>query len=963
MLYSSDFSTDLLASLNKGFIDATATAIDALLPQLLVNDKARSRTVLTTVDQQLNQCDEFWFSVAFATSSGVAVILNTLAALKQKGISGRILVSQYNDFTQPEALRKLLQFDNIALKIATTGNFHAKGYLFKKPFGYNLLIGSSNLTSSALQFNKEWNLKVSATANSHLMADVLETFQQAFDNATVVDEAFITTYEETYRAQAILRKKLAKKIALLTGQTIVPNAMQKEALANLATIRDEGKDKALLISATGTGKTYLSAFDVQKVNPAKFLFIVHRTNIAKAAMKTFKQVFGNARTMGLYSGATREHEADFLFCTVQTMALPHHLSEFEPDHFDYIVIDETHRSGAASYQTILDHFKPKFLLGMTATPERTDGFDIFKQFDYNIAYEIRLQRALEEQMLCPFHYYGVTDVSVDDQPIEEDAAFSLLVADERVNHILEKAAFYGSDSGCIRGLVFCRTVKECEALSEAFNQRGLRTIVLSGASSEDNRAAAITRLESDEESNQLDYIFTVDIFNEGIDIPRLNQVIMLRPTQSAIVFVQQLGRGLRKAEDKDYLTVIDFIGNYRNNYLVPIALFGDTSYNRDTLRKLMAAGSSMVPGESTVNFDAIAKQKIYDAIDSASINGRRDLIKDYNLLKFRLGHSPMMMDFIVQGARDPFQYVLNFGSFFNCAVLQEGALQGAINADGVRLLEMISENVTNAKRIEEVIILQLLLQQSSISFEQVREYVAQNFSPTTSTATLASCLSNLNFDFRRKHEEVVIENAGVIRFAPAFQALLANPVFKSFLVDALQFASARYAQYCEQSPFIDGFFLYQKYSRRDVCRILNWEKDESATVYGYKVKDGACPLFVNYHKADDIAMSTNYDDSFLNNLEFKWMSKSNRRKASPDVNAILNHHNGLRLPLFIKKHDGEGDDHYYMGEVIPQLDSVAETEIPNDAGEMKPVVKMRFTMAHPVEENMYNYITAPQTVE
>ncbi|WP_426491291.1 DUF3427 domain-containing protein [Hymenobacter sp. 102] len=959
----SAFSTELLASLTKGFVDGTATALDDHLPQLLVNDKARGRTVLSTVDQQLNQCDEFWFSVAFATSSGVTVILNTLDALQQKGVRGRVLVSQYNDFTQPEALRKLLQFENICLRIATTGNFHAKGYLFKKPFGYNLLIGSSNLTSSALQLNKEWNLKVSATASSHLMADVLETFQQAFDTATVVDEAFITSYEQIYRAQATLRKKLTKKIALLAGPAVVPNTMQQEALANLAALRDQGKEKALLISATGTGKTYLSAFDVRKVNPAKFLFVVHRTNIAKAAMKTFQQVFGNARTMGLYSGATREREADFLFCTVQTMAQAQDLAEFASDHFEYIVIDETHRSGAASYQTILDHFKPKFLLGMTATPERTDGFDIFQQFDYNIAYEIRLQRALEERMLCPFHYFGVTDVSVDNQLIEEDAAFSLLVADERVNHIVDRAAHYGSDSGCTRGLVFCRTVNECEFLSEAFNQRGLRTVFLSGASSEDDRAAAITRLESDEESTRLDYIFTVDIFNEGIDIPRLNQVIMLRPTQSAIVFVQQLGRGLRKAEGKEYLTVIDFIGNYRNNYLVPIALFGDTSYNRDTLRKLMAAGSSMVPGESTVNFDPIARQKIYDAIDSASINGRRDLLKDYDLLKFRLGRPPRMMDFLAQGARDPFQYVSRFGSFFNCAALQEGSLQGAIQADGVRLLEMISENLANAKRIEEVVILHLLLEQPSVTYDQVRQYVAHQFSPTTSTATLASCLSNLNFNFRRKHEDVVFENAGRLQFTPAFEALLANPVFKTFLVDTLQFAQTRYAQYCEQSLFVEGFFLYQKYSRRDVCRILNWEKDESATVYGYKVKDGTCPLFVNYHKADGIAMSTNYDDSFLSNLEFKWMSKSNRRATSPDVQAILQYQAGLRLPLFIKKHDGEGDDHYYMGEVIPQLDSVAETEMRNDAGELKPVVKMRFTMVQPVEESIYTYLTAPQTSE
>ncbi|WBA44338.1 DUF3427 domain-containing protein [Hymenobacter canadensis] len=954
------FATDLSASLYKGFIDATAPALDALLPQLLVNDKAQGKTVLSALELELHQCEEFWFSVAFATSSGVITLLNTLQVLRQKGVRGRILVSQYNDFTQPEALRKLLQFENITLKIATTGSFHAKGYLFKKPVGYTLFIGSSNLTSSALQLNKEWNLQVSATADSHLMLDVLSTFEQAFDEATAVDDAFIARYEQTYRAQASLRGKLNQKLAALSDQTIVPNTMQREALANLAALRTAHKNKALLISATGTGKTYLSAFDVQQVNPTKFLFIVHRATIAKAAMKTFQQVFGTSRTMGLYSGATRELAADFLFCTVQTMALPQHLSAFGAEHFDYIVIDETHRSGAASYQTILDHFKPRFLLGMTATPERTDGFDIFQQFDYNIAYEIRLQRALEEQMLCPFHYFGVTDVSVDNKLIDEDAAFSLLVAEERVNHILERAAFHGSDSGCIRGLIFCRTVDECHALSEAFNMRGRRTLVLSGASSEADRASAIARLESEDTAVKLDYLFTVDILNEGIDIPGLNQIIMLRPTQSAIVFVQQLGRGLRKAPGKQYLTVLDFIGNYRNNYLVPIALFGDTSYNRDTLRKLMAAGSSMVPGESTVNFDAIAKQKIYDAIDSASINGRRDLIKEYNLLKFRLGHPPMMMDFFTQGARNAFQYVQHFGSYFNCAVLQETSLQGSLSASASKLLELISENVANTKRIEEVIILELLLHQQSVSFEQVQTYVSQHCSPAVSTATLASCVSNLNFTFRRRPEAVVTEQTGLLRLAPAFLTLLDNPVFKTFLEDALQFARARYAQYCAQSTFVKGFFLYQKYSRRDVCRILNWDKDESATVYGYKVKDGACPLFVNYHKAEDIAQSTNYEDSFLNNHEFKWMSKSNRRKTSADVKAILESGHHLRLPLFIKKHNGEGDDHYYMGDVAPQPNTAEEDTISTDTGELKPVVKIRFTMQYPVEQSIFTYLTAPQ---
>jgi superfamily II DNA or RNA helicase len=272
---------------------------------------------------------------------------------------------------------------------------------------------------------------------------------------------------------------------------------------------------------------------------------------------------------------------------------------------------------------------------MTATPERTDGFDIFKQFNHDIAYEIRLQKALEEDMLCSFHYYGITDVIVEERSLKEDVAFNLLVSEERVNKVIEKATLYGCDNGCVRGLIFCSSIKESKALSDAFNKKGYRTVALSGEDSEEKRATAITRLESSNETEKIDYIFTVDIFNEGIDIPKVNQIILLRPTQSAIIFVQQLGRGLRKADDKAYLTVIDFIGNYSNNYMVPIALFGDTTYNKDTLRKLMKRGSSLIPGASTINFDKIARERIFKAIDTANLSLRRDLIKDIKLVRYR----------------------------------------------------------------------------------------------------------------------------------------------------------------------------------------------------------------------------------------------------------------------------------------------------------------------------------------
>jgi superfamily II DNA or RNA helicase len=230
-----------------------------------------------------------------------------------------------------------------------------------------------------------------------------------------------------------------------------------------------------LISATGTGKTFLSAFDVKKFKPSKFLFVVHRLNIAKAAMKSYKSIFrGLGIKMGIYSGSARDLEADFIFCTVQTISKDEHLKQFSKTYFDYIVIDETHRAGAESYKKIIEYYKPKFLLGMTATPERTDGLDIFKLFDYNIAYEIRLHRALEEDILSPFHYYGVTDISVNGEILEDNSDFNLLTSDERIDRIIEKIQLYGCDNGIVKGLIFCSTVQECNSLSKGFNSKRLK---------------------------------------------------------------------------------------------------------------------------------------------------------------------------------------------------------------------------------------------------------------------------------------------------------------------------------------------------------------------------------------------------------------------------------------------------------------------------------------------------------
>lgn len=969
--------TELPQSLITGFVDKLHPSKQEYLPELLLNDKLNGKKVLTTINKELKSCDEFWFSVAFLTKSGVTVLINLLKELELKNIKGRILVSQYQNFTQPEALKTLLKFTNIDLRIVVKENFHAKGYLFKKGNSYNLIIGSSNLTASALCTNKEWNLKVPSTNNGKLIIDAIREFNNEFEESEIVNAAFIDEYEKIYKAQMAFYNKDENKIKVFQNKTFDPNSMQIEALKNLQKLRLENKNKALLISATGTGKTYLSAFDVKAVNPNKFLFIVHRGNIARAAMKSYGKVFGKTKTMGIYSGSTKEITADFLFSTIQTLSLDSNLTQFSKQHFDYIVIDETHRAGAATYQKILNHFEPKFLLGMTATPERMDGFDIFNAFDHNIAYEIRLHRALEEQMLCAFHYFGVTDITVDGNVLEEDAAFNFLAANERVNNILDKAEFYGCDNGCIRGLVFCSSVEESNQLATAFNNRGYRCVSLSGSSTEDERTAAIVRLETNIEAKKLDYIFTVDIFNEGIDIPKVNQIIMLRPTQSAIIFVQQLGRGLRKADNKEYVTIIDFIGNYKNSYLVPIALYGNTSYNKDTLRKLMVSESTLIPGSSTVNFDKISRERIFSSIDGAKLQLKKDLVKDYDLLKFKIGRIPMMMDFLEHGSRDPHLYADYSKSYFNFAANQESTLRNKLSAQEVKLLEFFSNEIANTKRIEEILLLQELTKNGFILKESFKTIVFSQYGISVSNETIDSCIRNINFDFITEKENnkiisvrekynlnIVSHTPSIILFEKDFKSSLQNAIFLIFFNDMLCYSQATYDNYFDKTKYIDGFILYRKYSRKDVFRILNWSQNPVAqNVGGYIISHDKsnCPIFVNYHKDENISSTTKYNDGFITNYEFQWMSKSKRTLNSPDVVAIRNYKAGLRLPLFIKKSNDEGSEHYYMGDVMPIDESFEGTTMPDEKNNPVSVVKMKFVMKQPVEDSIYEYLTRSNT--
>lgn len=506
-------------------------------------------------------------------------------------------------------------------------------------------MGSSNFTAGALKVNKEWNLLFTSHNNGKLTEDIASEIEEQWKEASKLTPEWINEYEKKYKIQ---NKPAIKVVSQSVDEdnsnysTIKPNKMQKEALKNLQKLRLLRETKGLIISATGTGKTYLAALDVKNYNPKRFLFVAHREQILKKSLDSFHKVLGGDKktNYGILSGNAKNTDAKYLFATVQTLSKAENLNQFKRDEFDYILIDEAHHVGSKIYGKLLDYFTPDFLLGMTATPERSDDKNIYELFDYNVPYEIRLQEALEEEMLVPFHYIGVSDYTYNGEVIDDNTNLKYLVSEERVKYVVEQSKYYGYDGDVLHGLVFVSRKEEADEIAKLLTKNGYPSQMLSGEDSQEQREQAIEKLKNGE----LTYLVTVDIFNEGIDIPFINQVIMMRKTESVIVFVQQLGRGLRKAQGKEYLTVIDFIGNYKNNYLIPVALTGDQSRTREGIREHVETGQ--IEGLSTINFELVAKKRILKQLRGKKNLFTLEIKKDYQELKRRLNKAPLIADFI-----------------------------------------------------------------------------------------------------------------------------------------------------------------------------------------------------------------------------------------------------------------------------------------------------------------------------
>lgn len=909
--------------IKTAFIDYNNQSNVAFKPQFISNDYKEGRKVISSLEDELLKCDKFDISVAFITDGGIEPLLQTLKILEMRGIEGRILTTDYLEFSDPKALRKLASFKNIELKMFMSEEagegFHTKGYMFKNNDIYKIIIGSSNMTQKALSVNREWNTKIVSTEQGEYAKEILNEFERLWNSKYSLNyEQFIETYELNYKLIKEQRKiASAKKISSLEEYKLQPNAMQISFINNLNKILEKGEKRALLISATGTGKTYASAFALRENKPGRALFLVHREQIAKQAIESYKKIFGETKTFGLLSGNSKEFEADFLFSTMQMMSKEDIFKKFKEDEFDIIVIDEAHRIGASSYQKIIQYFKSKLLLGMTASPERTDGYDVYKEFNYNIACEIRLKQALEENFLCPFHYFGITDIEFDGETIDENTElsdFSKLTCDERVNYIIKQIEFYGHSGTTTNGLVFCSSKREALALSDKFNDRGYFTVVLTGEDSQEKREEAINRLTSKNIEEKIDYIFTVDIFNEGVDIPEINQVIMLRPTESPIVFVQQLGRGLRKAIDKEYVVILDFIGNYKNNFMIPIALSGDRSYNKDNIRRYVLEGERIIPGSSTIHFDEISKKRIFEAIDHADFTDIKLIKENYNNLKRKLGRIPSLLDFDKYGEMDVFRIFDNksLGSYYKFLVKYEKKFKIRLNMNEEKMVEFISKKIANGKRIHELELLNILNNESDNLLEKLQKKINVKYGFYLDEKTKRSIVNVLTNNFasgsgKKTYKECIFieENDNDYRISKKFDEMLKNKDFKNMFNELIQFGISRYKQNYSEKYKDTQFTIYQKYTYEDVCRLLNWKNNEvPLNIGGYKYDRDTktFPVFINYDKNEEINDTIKYEDHFENSNKLIAISKSGRTILSEDVQNFINaKERGIKVELFVRK--------------------------------------------------------------
>lgn len=831
-------------------------------------------TFLDKIKDNLRHCKSFDFSVSFIKKAGLVLLFKDIEAAVERGCKGRIITSTYQNFTDIESLKSFyalmgrcsnfqchLDYESFHGTDYSTLGYHSKGYLFEFDDHRELVIGSSNITRYALLKNIEWDVSVKDYFVNGAYDDALKEFEEKWDATELLNAELIVKYAQRL-SYAIERWDMDYD---LSASKIKPNYMQKKALKELNRYRAIGVNRALTIASAGSGKTYLAAFDALNFNPKRLLYIVHEGSILRKSLETFQEVFGKNVSYGIYSGTSKESDADFVFATNITMCKT--LELFSKNEFDYIIIDECHHATAETYKKIIGYFEPEFLLGLTATPERLDNQDVFELFDHNVPYELRLRDAIANDLVVPFKYFGIRDKLVDYGLTgnEERRMIAQMAKEDHCDFIAEQIERH-RPQGKLKALAFCRNVTHARMMCEALGER-YHTAYLTGRNDIGERVRAYNDLQND--AHNLEILFTVDILNEGVDIPGVNMVLFLRPTESTTIFIQQLGRGLRKYTNKEYVTVLDFIGNsYKRSVQIAFAL-GSLSENFVMEKRLLA---SLVQDDFTalgladygveIHIDDLSKEEILEYIDKENFNALKYLKQDYFNFKKYIGSEfyPRHVDYINNDCSPDlirFMSIKTRGKK-NCSYYNflRGIGEENLPVFTEKQIDFINylSGLLPLVRVHEYQIVKLLLDGPK-TYRDIVMYLTetvQGFVP----AELEHALTYLQF---------VEKDKDILRLSvPMDDQLL------EYMQDLIEYGLIRYVI---DNGNETGFKLWLNY-RMDQVQ-LKLLKNPGNIMVGTYYYDDYVVIFASLKKDLEEANKLNYKDKFLQPDLFQWESMTN----------------------------------------------------------------------------------------
>lgn len=862
--------------------------------------------------RNLDLCRSFSFSVSFIKRPGLRLLATNIEAAIQRGACGQLITSTYQNFTDVDSLQFFLRLqqqypDRFSCHLdrecfhdsnGNTTGFHTKGYLFEFEDHHELLVGSSNITVYALLKNVEWDVSVVEENEGLTYSAAKAEFTSLWQKTLPLTQDLIDEYK-THLYYSIERWDMDYDIA---NSEVKPNYMQRRALKELNRIRAMGAEKALVVASAGSGKTYLAAFDALNFNPKRLLYIVHEGSILTKSYETFQRVFGSDHSYGIYNGEFKEPDADFVFSTNITMA--NSLELFEPHTWDYIIIDECHHATADTYLKILKYFEPQFLLGITATPERMDEGDVFSLFDQNVPYELRLRDAIINGLVVPFKYYGIRDELIEyGINATKGHQFVEQFSDEKhCDFIYKMIESHRQPGQKLKALAFCRDVAHAIRMAQAMEDyypNGTR--YLTGKNSTGERVRAYKDLQ--DESSELKILFTVDILNEGVDIPGVNMVLFLRPTDSQTIFIQQLGRGLRTYEGKKFVTVLDFIGNdYKRSVQIAFAL-GSLSENFVVEKQLIAAliaddfkSIGLAEYGVEIHLDDLSKKEILSFIDKENFNRKIYLAQDYeNFKKYISAASyPQHVDYLNNDyAPDLIKFMqAKIGNKKNASyygflkAIEEKEIP-SFDERQEKFIRYVSEMLPIVRPYEYLMIQCLLEHAWKASKEEVQHHVMINVTNYRQDVFDHALTYMLRYGFFSEEEKKL-----------TLKDVKTSVEFDEYMRDLLEYGLGKYDIDFYDSKPDELFHLWTSYRKTQVQQLLlNNPQD---IMLGTKIYDGIVYIYVTVIKSASISEQLKYADGYIDPDTFQWETVAN-----VSANELHNLKNSQGAHLFVRKVEDE----------------------------------------------------------